>query len=377
MRRGVRKQAQSDNRVVTGWLLLALLAGTSWSPNLRAAPGDASNNDARLNETLSAERGRLVKLFDFNEEPLGNYDSQPMHWQRHRAVGFPHYLSAGFDRNIGDPAAPCFRLDLNGGSIAYHYRTRSIEVAKNSDYVIFCTIRTEKLRRARAYVSAAMMNRVGEIIPDTEVFSRTVGDEAEQGRWQRIQLQLLGARDARFITLSLWLTQPGITAGYRPANEPRNQIDDIHGSAWFDDLRVYRLPRVRLETGIPGNVFDDPTPVKLRVLVCDTDGTGLSATLTVTDAADVVRLNSALPIRPIEQVEPDPVLLADVEPGVYRAELTVQTPSGVLGSRVLPFARLAPRLHDRRNMKQSGRGFGVNLSDAEEPLGDGRLRLID
>src|ERR1051325_9588130 len=63
---------------------------------------------------------RIVKHFDFNEGPLGNFGSLPMLWQRHAGLGFPAYLEGKFDPAVGHAASPSFRLDLDGASIAYH-----------------------------------------------------------------------------------------------------------------------------------------------------------------------------------------------------------------------------------------------------------------
>ncbi|MGB9624410.1 MAG: hypothetical protein ACPMAQ_06060, partial [Phycisphaerae bacterium] len=39
-------------------------------------------------DTLVTDGRRLVKLFDFDERPLGNYESLPMGWTRHEGWGF-------------------------------------------------------------------------------------------------------------------------------------------------------------------------------------------------------------------------------------------------------------------------------------------------
>src|SRR5262245_13354819 len=44
---------------------------------------------------------RVVKHFDFNETPLGNYESTPMQWRAHVGLGFPQYLEGRFDPSLG------------------------------------------------------------------------------------------------------------------------------------------------------------------------------------------------------------------------------------------------------------------------------------
>lgn len=398
----------SDNKVLLPMLAMIGLAVTATpamtrgqSPSYVAAPEKATSSMAasapaprapRPNVALThpipatttdgvlvADHRRLVHVFDFNERPQGNYETLPMQWTRHEDWGFPHYLDAGFDEKVGHEAPPSFRMDLNGGSVAFHYRSRTIEVIPNSDYVVFAWVRTANLKRARACIGAALMDRAGEDIPGTGAFSRSVGGPQENGQWQRLKVQLPGGvRNARFISLSIWLTQPNAMSGKRrgtPASA--DDIEDTYGSAWFDDIQVYRLPRVRMDTGVPGNIFEPGPAPSLRVLVSDPDGVGLNARLIVRDADEISRVERIIPIKPIDQTTPDRIELPDLEPGLYRAELSVSTPTGVLASRAIRLARLGPRFTDREAGKQLARGFGVAVSQvSEKQLGD-QLALIE
>jgi hypothetical protein len=334
---------------------------------------------AFLDATLAADRRRLVTVFDFNERPLGNYEALPMRWTRHQGWGFPHYLEAGFDEAVGHDASPSFRLSLNGGSVAFHYRNRGIEVVPNSEYVVFAWVRTRDLKRARAFISAGLMDRSGDDIAGTETFSRSVGGPQQNDQWHRLEVHLPGGvRNARFINLSVWLTQPGALEGNRrgtPASA--DDVEDTHGNAWFDDLQVYRLPRVLMETGVAGNVFEPGRTPSLLVLVSDPDGAGLKARLVVRDADETPRMERAVAIKRIDQIEPDRIELPDLEAGLYRAELLVTTSSSVLASRTVRLARLGPRFMSDESAKLPGRGFGVAVTQLPEKQLADQLALIE
>jgi hypothetical protein len=331
-----------------------------------------------LEQASTFSQDRLIRTFDFDERPLGNYEPLPMRWTRHRAWGFPQYLEAGFDGSIGHDAPPSFRFDLNGGSIGFVYRARTIEVLPASDYVVFAWIRTETVKRARAFLRAGFLDRRGNPFPQTEQTSARVGGPADNGQWRRVSVHLTGSvRNARFIHLSLWLTQPGaLERKRRGTPEDADALQDIHGTAWFDDVRVYRLPRVALVAPIPGHVFGPDDTPELRALVNDPDGVGLSADLVVADAGGHRRYQRPIRIHPIQHDTPDIIQLANLDPGVYQARLDVAANGGSLAGRSIQFAVLGPRQGPTTPERLSGRGFGVALARSSTPDADEQVHLL-
>jgi hypothetical protein len=364
------------------WGAFVLLAASS-PGRVHADPAHTQttrpNEPSGLERVLVADQDRLVHRFDFDEQPLGNYEPLPMRWDRHVAVGFPQYLHAGFDERIGYETPPSFRFDLDGGSMAFHYRSRSIEVIPTSDYIIFAWVRTAGLVRARALLSAELMDRSGATLDGTRVFSEPIGGPAVDERWQRIHVRLPGGvRDARFIALTLWLVQPGRIDAYpTPPGPTTESVEDVHGSAWFDDIRVYRLPRVEMETGVAGNVFDSDTAASLKILVSDPDGAGLKAQCTIEDAGWRALVEQPITIAPISQRKPQQIPLTDLDPGLYHARLSVDTATGTLVTRGLDFARLGLAAHNPRTRIGLGEGFGVVLDEDTGVVPEGALHAIE
>ena len=314
-------------------------------------------------DTSKIGRGRLVKYFDFNERPLGNLEPIPMHWQPVRVAGFPHYVTGGFDFKTGHTAAPSFRLDLSGRSVAYRYVGPDIPTRPNSDYLVTAYLRTEGLARSHAFISAVFLDEKGNMLHETEKFSRLIKQHSTGAQWRRVDILLpggVGAVDMAFrIGLGVWLVQDTLMVP-GPLAPRYIKLEDVEGSAWFDDLSIYRLPRAALETTEPGNVFEhDVTPV-LRTLVTDSDGSDLSAVLQVRSADEREVLSTSVPIPISLEASFETVELPRLAPGLYHASLDVSVLGVSLARRELAFARLGPRI---RPYDVRGTHFGVVLEE--------------
>lgn len=393
-----RRQPSDNLSSVPAALLLAMVACAAaqaqraadtepvMMPAATSAP--AAGADERV---LAADRRRLVRSFDFDEEgkdfeppPL------PMYWTQYRGAGFPSYGHAAFDPRAGHEAPPSFRLQLDGGSVRCDFRTRLIEIVPNSDYIVFAWVRTEGIRRARAYLSAGYIDEAAfldsslktepgrpdaatpeiRLLPGSEVFSRRVGGPSENGTWHRIEARLHGGvRTARYIGLSVWLAQSKTAAVDDPP--------DIYGSAWFDEITVFRLPRARLETSVAGNVFRHDETARLLVFLADPDGIDLRARLTVRDVEGVVHVDRELPVEPASNNDPTDVPLPDLTTNLYEASLTVAAPTGVLAEESVRFAKLGPDAAWPTDREQAGRGFGVSLSSPNRMPAASALRLVN
>jgi hypothetical protein len=323
---------------------------------------------------------RIVKHFDFNEAPLGNFENLPMHWRRHKGVGFKPLLEGEFDREVGHLSAPSFRLKLDGGSLAYHYpdpdirEGRDIAVRTNSDYLLVAYLKTQGLTEARAYVTAYYLDRKGFRIPGTERRSRLIGGAGGATDWEPVTVALPGGvAGSRYIGISLWLTQSTV---WNKGARPKRHIErvDIDATAWFDDMTVYRLPRVTLQTSKPGNAFDEHESVLLLTDVNDPDGLHLSAKLEIRDADKrIVGVRDDIPVHMDEHTASDEVTFNDLPVGFYYADLTVSTGQTVLVHRSLQFVRVSECVSPPTEM---GRGFGVTLRQTDADFLSGQRQLL-
>ncbi len=138
------------------------------------APTSAPATSAAPVASSPLPGSRVVKTFDFEETRLGNFESIPMFWSKVVGRGYPAYSSGGFDRTVYRSANSSFKLETNGGSVAYRFTPppeQAITVRPESDYYILAFVRTSELKHARADLAAWFADDQGNLIPSTEVHS--------------------------------------------------------------------------------------------------------------------------------------------------------------------------------------------------------------
>ncbi|HSW43995.1 MAG TPA: hypothetical protein VLM89_00295, partial [Phycisphaerae bacterium] len=294
-------------------------------------------------------------------------------WQQHIAIGFPQFLEGKFDRKVGHLMPPSLRFDLDGGSLGFRYVGRDIAVRPNSDYLVGVWVKTEGVHKSRAYLTASFLDRRGNLIPGTERRSELIGGEGKATDWKPVALPMrCDNDDVRNLSLGLWFTQDRI---WNDGPKRIRSIDreDVKVTAWFDDLVVYRMPRVSLGTAQAGNVFSLRDPLELRVELSDPDGMNLRGRIVVRDADGQVVCERAVPVQTDARRGGQTVTLPDLPVGWYRADFPVTTEAGTLLSRSVCFVRLA----ERTNLATSGeRRFGVVLGDIDPAVAGGQRQLL-
>jgi hypothetical protein len=222
---------------------------------------------------------RLVRLYEF-EEPA-NLEPVPMGWIRvDDREGFPTYNKAAFAEAISFSGDRSVELPTLGGSTMLRLPAGDVPAVGTSDYVVAARIRTEGLTHARARLSAVFY--AGH---DTPIEESRVSSELLQtfGDWELVHVELYGTYpQATHISLELSLLQP---EQYEPlrrdAHEPR--LQDISGSAWFDDVAVYLAPRIELTTNGPGNIIIAPDTPTISMTIHDVAREDLRGTIRILD----------------------------------------------------------------------------------------------
>jgi hypothetical protein len=163
---------------------------------------------------------------------------------------------------------------------------------------------------------------------------------------------------------------------------------DIRGSAWFDDITISQVPRVKMSTDRPGNIFRRGEPLRLQVVVSDRFTDDLAARLLVRDAngKNVHQRSGALEIATAETLGPGKkrlwVTLPDLPPGWYQASLVMTSRGQYVGDQTLDFVHLpdnAPFVvpDDRFGVIATDLPFDgwPDLPDVLPFLGAGRVKL--
>lgn len=290
---------------------------------------------------------RVVRQFDFEERRLGNPEDLPMHWLKVDGPGYPHYVNGKLAVGVSRSGDYAFRFDLNGGSLAYRYAADRIRVMVGAHYRIETAVRTTPLKQARAMMTAWFVDQDGRVLPKSVRYSAPYAAKAADDGWQPLKIEMSADDpEATFLVLELGLMQPGEFAG-GALGDRRLDVQDIRGSAWFDDLTISQVPRVIMSTDRPANVFKRGETVRLIVRVDDRFTDDLAAQIVVTDAdgRTVHQRSSTTELSRAEQVGPNrkrlPIELPELPAGYYRASLVMSSQGQTLGAQSLAFIQLA------------------------------------
>jgi hypothetical protein len=270
---------------------------------------------------------RKVKVFDFDERPLGNFEDTPMYWRRLTGEGLPAYSDGRLDDQMGHLAPPSFLFTLRGGSIAYEYTHTDLAVSPDSDYLIECYVRSVGLEHARALLACYLVDQVGERIAASEQVSRLVGPrDPADGEWERLEIPLhVDCPDAYALRLQLWVLQAYVF------EEPRQAVDpiirqDVDARVWFDDLAIIRMPSAILRFSNPGGIVKPGAQEACQIDVHNATLAQLRAEFTLTDSADAECLQTDFDLEP-RATETLRVPIPPLPAGLYRADVRLIHPT--------------------------------------------------
>lgn len=293
-----------------------------------------------------------------------------MYWTPFRGEGLPAFSFGVFDEAVGHDAPPSFRFDLRGGSIGYEYAHGDLAIFPDSDYLVEAYIRTAGLDHAHAFLVCYLVDAFSQEIPESRRLSDLVASGADETIWQRVEIALPGDfPEARAMRLQLWVLQD--YAWQLPEEQAVDPIimQDVQAQVWFDDIRVHRMPRVRLALSNPGSVV---RPGAAESVVFDVHNATLApvaAHLTVRDeaGAEYHAADFELPPQTTDQFD---VPLPALDPGLYSAHVTLTVHAHALMERRLQFAVL-PELHGANPRKRDlgmdlGRWYSCDEQGAEE-----------
>lgn len=357
--RDVSSALRKRRRPVTCAILLAL--GGTRIPSVDGA-------------VLAEERHeRILHVFDFDERADGNLEPLPKYWSPLRPPGFPHFAGGGFDFEVGHTAPPSFHLSTQGRNVAFTYLGPETPVRASSDYRVVAHVRFDQLIHARACLSAFYVDREGSPLMESLVRSAYLGGDAGNASWREVELILPAAPpEARTVGLAVWVLQESMwkMEPSAPRAVPRN---DVRGGAWFDDIAVYRLPRVAIASSSPDNVLSTEGRPYIEPTLTDQDDTSLSGALSILNVDGRVIERYDVPMNYGGVVGPPRIPVDHLKPGLYTARLDVMARGDAIISRELIFARVAPR---RSPAATIARAFGVSVDPVHRATPETELELL-
>ncbi len=307
-------------------------------------------------DEVNAPPHRLVHHFDFNEREAGNLENLPMFWEAIRPEGFPRFAEGSFDEQFGLTDSVSFHLKSEGRNVAYSYVGPDTRVQPNTSYLVEAHIRPDKLEHARAWMSAHFLDEDRQPIMESLVRTRYVGGFEDESQWGKVRMYLPNAPpEARTIGLMVWVVQDPV---WNRSMRIRRHIPrtDIDGGAWFDDITIYALPRLILESSSPGNVLVPGEEQSLRVVFADYSDTTLAGKLFVFDRLGEETTSFDVPVSIGKYADTKSFDVSSLPPGLYTARLDVFSNGVKILSRSLTFARLSGFLRDKET---SAYPFGI------------------
>ncbi len=297
--------------------------------------------------TTAVDSDRVLRMFDFEERQLGNDEDVPMHWEKVDGPDLPHYVAGTLTTDRHRSGRYSFRMDLDGGSCIYRYPPGLIKVQTGAHYRVegFCqtTVLTNARARLTAYFTDVDYRQIASSIKHSEPFANR-GDDQD---WHLLSIELSAENPkSAYLVIEMELLQPNQYAS-TSLGERALFVQDIRGSAWFDDITVSQVPQVTMSTDRPGNIFRRGEPVKLSVLVNDRSTNDLAAQLVVRDATDkqVFQQTGGLDMSTAQVIGPGEkqmsMVLPDLPPGWYQASLAMTSHGVFVGEQQLDLVLLA------------------------------------
>jgi hypothetical protein len=313
-------------RLTAALLLLAAIA-----PNSRAAPPGVT---------------RVLRTFDFEERRLGNAEDLPMNWVKVEGTGYPHYVNGKLSNDRARSGSYSFRFDLNGGGLVYRYPHGLIPVQAGAHYRVEGYVQTTVLPQSRARITGYFADLDGHVLMNTIHHSEPYAAAAEGEGWKRLGFEMSAdSPKAAYLVLELELLQP---AQYATSvlGDRALFAQDIHGSAWFDDVTISQIPEVTMSTERAGNIFRRNDALQIHVTISDRFTEDLAAQVLVTDAQDkvVYQRSGAIDMSAARQMGPGQKAMAltlpPLRPGWYQASLVMSSGGKFLHSESMDLIRL-------------------------------------
>ncbi|MGD9692150.1 MAG: hypothetical protein AB7G17_11995 [Phycisphaerales bacterium] len=325
---------------------------------------------------------RIVRVFDFEERPW-NPEPVPQHWFRaqhdppsRERAGYPAWNQAAFDTSLATSGAHSILLPTRGGSTSLRLSGGVLAAIPTADYAITARVRTDGLAHAGARLRARFLNERLDVIESSEAVSRLI---RSPDKWTEALVELDGdTPGAAWIQIDLELLQPRelerehlehIAASEDPQPPSalvthRAIFEDISGGAYFDDLTIMQVPRVRLRSTIPGAVAAAPDKPTYELEVRDLTGEPLRVHMIATDLdGNLVDSLDAPAPEAGQRLTWSPAMQ---QYGWIRVNLEVVGPSGVVArsSSTAVWLPPLPRADSFSSTARETARFGLTADDA-------------
>ena len=193
-----------------------------------------------------------VLHFSFESDQDLDYDKQPDDWIQRKGPRFPTYVETGIDRTRGHHGRQSLKFEVNGGQAVVYSDLQQIDALHS--YVFEGYIRTQLLVHDAALLSVSFLNHKRQRVQ--RFLSRPVTGN-HQG-WERVRIgPVAPKKDVQFVVIGCHLVQ--------------GKKMDIRGAAWFDNLRLGKLPQLKLVSNFDVHFKQRDAPIKITSNVSGLD----------------------------------------------------------------------------------------------------------
>jgi hypothetical protein len=242
--------------------ILAALAVLPSASGLGSEPGSEPGNHSASESAdhAPATEAKQIYACDFELAADADYDGWPDRWLRQRGHDYPDYLKIAIERPApSDSAATSqaqahgqfLQIQLDGGSAAA--TGPAAPVSPLYSFAAEARIRTDGLAHDVAWLELVLLDAHGKVV-ESYSSPRLSGTSA----WQTVRIGPLTTTAAHVRNAALAVHVA-----------PSNVKHDIEGSAAFDDLKLFRLPRMSLRTSSETNLY---ASLEGAEIVCEVAG---------------------------------------------------------------------------------------------------------
>lgn len=215
------------------------------------ASGVRAADDAAVESTETLARNNFeVWSCRFDDDWDVNYDLWPDRWTKLDDDEHPHYVRGVIEESDDPQRGRRLVLYPNGSSA--RASSPPIRVLPKFGYTLDLRVKTEHAEHGRAFVTIEFQDALGRRrqVEKTEALSTG-------GKWLDVSLKNTQPRD------------PSIDRMVLHFDFERGQRGDLRAEVSIADLRLLRLPSVRIRTGSSYNVYSNPDDVRV---ICELSG---------------------------------------------------------------------------------------------------------
>lgn len=322
---------------------------------------------AQDTDELSADHGRLLASFDFEEQL--RLDWSHLFLQEPTLPPKDLFFTAESDPLHAAEGERSLKFSLRGGSVSYRIREHVLIPAEaNANYLARVWVRTEGFNVAAARIELRIVDEDLLTVEPTgtdPLLGATLAEFSSEpirtnGDWVLLNVPFDTRGEAARagghlrIVPSLQIVQPNFIA---PLGATRllPLSEDVSGTAWFDGVEIWRMPTIDFYPLHHGVGFAGD-PFAVRVMVSDPIDPAPTVFVTLRDLDGIIlAVDEFVAVRTDGGVDrPLPI----TAPGWYDVEMVVRSDAGVIAQEHHSILALRPATsRDQRGVPRFGYSF--------------------